>query len=108
MNNYSINPVDESHNERMLEILSSSRITANGLSVCFDKSPDMFAIPKMKYGHSQHLGLFEDEILKGFGSIGYHDALVDNRPETVFHFFNFYVLPEARGNRFIYQVADIF
>jgi len=83
----------------MLAILESSPINANGLSICFDKSPDIFEIPRMKYSVSEHLGFFTDDVLKGFGSLGYFDAWVQGKQENIFTFYNFYLLPEARGRQ---------
>src|SRR5215471_7017158 len=108
MNNYCIKPVNDTHNEAMLNVLASANISAKGLNIYFDKKPDIFAISNMKYAYCMNLGLFNSESLGGFGSIGYYDALVENKPETIFHFFNFYVAPEARGNKFMHRAADQF
>jgi hypothetical protein len=97
--------IDESCNEDMLEILRSSPINAGGLSIYFDKEPNIFLQPKMKYFLANHSGLFIDGRLKGFGSVGYYDGLIGGCKEPVFYFHNFYVLPEARGHKFLYKSA---
>ena len=97
MDNVCIQPLDAGHNRRMLEILAASPICANGLTVCFDKSPDMFAIARMKYPEGAHLGMYDGGALNGFGSLGIFDALVDGKPEKVFSFYHFYLLPASRG-----------
>ncbi len=39
------------------------------------------------------------KILKGFASLGYYHALIKGNIEEVFTFYNFYLLPEARGKK---------
>lgn len=83
----------------MLEILAASPVNAGGLNLYFDKSPDIFEIASMKYAQGEHLGFFSGEVLKGFGSMGCYEAWVQGQKENVFTFYNFYLLPEARGKK---------
>ena len=89
--------IDESFNSQMLPILEASPIQANGLSLYFDKSPNIFELARMKYTQSEHLGFFRDNELMGFASLGYFDALIKGETEKIFTFYNFYLKPEARG-----------
>ncbi|HJW28915.1 MAG TPA: hypothetical protein VJ508_06645 [Saprospiraceae bacterium] len=108
MPDYTVRPVDKRYNREMLDILASCPIQANGLTLSFDKSPDIFSIPGMKYTASEHLGFFTDDILKGFGSLGYYEALIQGKQETVFTFYNFYALPEIRGTKITHTAAHDF
>lgn len=109
MNSFDIRDIDEQYNNEMLSIVKASPINANGLGLYFDKSPDIFNISRMKFSASEHLGFFMDEELKGFGSLGYYDALVKGQTESVFSFYNFYLLPEARGKKIIdHAVMEFF
>jgi hypothetical protein len=81
----------------MLEILAASPIQANGLTVCFDKSPDIFAIARMKYPEGVHIGMYDAGQLNGFGSLGFYDALVGGQSQKVFTFYHFYLLAVSRG-----------
>jgi len=92
----------------MLAILEACPIHANGLVLYFDKSPNIFDIPRMKYVASEHLGFFEEDSLKGFGSLGFYDALIKGQKENVFTFYNFYLLPEARGKKITHTCAKEF
>ena len=85
----------------MISILESSPINAGGLRICFDKSPDIFKISKLKYSSSEHLGFFSENNLKGFASLGFYNALIQKREEQVFTFYNFFLKPEARGKRIV-------
>jgi hypothetical protein len=92
-------PLDTTFNIEMLDILSASPIRAGGLKILFDKSPDLFAIARMKYTDSVHRGFVVDGKLKGFSSLGFFKALVEANVEEVFTFYHFYLLPEARGKK---------
>lgn len=94
---FKILSIDESYNSQMLPILEASPIQANGLSLYFDKSPNIFEIARMKYTQSEHLGFFRGDELMGFASLGYYDALIKGKEEQIFTFYNFYLKPEARG-----------
>lgn len=89
--------VDGSYNSEMLEVLNASPMQAGRLRLCFDKSPDIFTIGRLKYKDNLHLGFLVDGKLKGFASLGFYDALLDGVPETVYSIYHFYILPEARG-----------
>lgn len=98
MEDYRILPVNEAYNDQILRIMEAAPIHAKGLGIRFDKSPDVFALPRMKYPECFHLGFFSDESLKGVASLGFHNSLIEGKEENIFTLFNFYILPEARGN----------
>lgn len=108
MDNYKLFRLDETYNKEMLSILAASPVNAGGLSLYFDKSPDIFEISRMKYPVSEHLGFFTGEMLKGFGSLGYNDAMVKGQKENVFTFYNLYLLPESRGKQVPYLAIKEF
>ena len=108
MDNTQLILLDESFNQEMLSILEGSPVTTNGLSLYFDKTPDIFEISRFKYSESTHLGFFINGSLKGFGSLGYYNALVQGNVEKVFTFYNFYLLPEARGKQIPLQAMKTF
>jgi hypothetical protein len=108
MDNYQMLPIDESYNSEMISILQSSPINAGGLSLCFDKSPDIFEISRLHYSDCKHVGFFLNNKLKGFASLGYHDALLDGVKEKIFTLYHFYLKPEARGRHLPEKAAKIF
>jgi len=106
MNLYHIEPVDRDNNTEMLNILRSAPNTTENLTVCFDRQPDFFCLPEIKYNPFFYYGFFRLDLLKGYGAIGYHDAMVNGLRETVFHLRDYYVLPDARGKGFGYKVTE--
>mgnify|MGYP001058902043 CR=1 FL=1 len=106
MSAYQIKPIDRNYNQEMLQILQSSPITTRDLTLYFDRQPSIFKMADIKYRPHHYHGLFLQDQLKGFGMIGYHQAMVNRNQEMVFHIKDFYVAPEARGNGFVYRVAE--
>jgi hypothetical protein len=92
----------------MLDILRSSPITTDGLTICFDRQPDIFAMPAIKYEHCHYLGYFKEDMLMGFALNGYYTALVNKTPETVFHFTDLYVAAGSRGLGFVFKGSGHF
>jgi len=101
MNDYHIKPIDRRFNVEMLDVLHGSPIITKKMTICFDRQPDIFALPQCKYDRFFYKGLFHGEALKGFGMVGYHDVLVNGVPTVVFCARDLYVLPEARGQGFV-------
>jgi hypothetical protein len=106
MSHIRIGFLDKSHNTGMLGILRSAPITTDNITLCFDRQPDIFILPEIKYERFYYLGFFVDNILSGFVLNGYYKALVNGEPETVFHATDYYVLPEARGKGFSFKISD--
>ena len=98
--------LDKSFNTEMLRILRSSPITTNKITLCFDRQPDIFLLAEIKYEHFSYLGFFINDKLSGFVLNGYHKALVNGNPETVFHFTDYYIEPEARGKSFNFMISE--
>jgi hypothetical protein len=98
--------LDRSHNPEMLDILRSAPINADGIHICFDRQPDIFMLPEIKYRTYRFLGYVIDDRLSGFAMKGCYPALINGKPETVFHFSDYYILPEARGRLFNFRISD--
>jgi hypothetical protein len=94
------------HNDEMLTILRSAPITTDNITICFDRQPDIFLLPDIKYEKYDYLGYFADNKLSGFLLNGYYKALVNGQVETVFHSTDYYISPDARGRGFSYKISD--
>ena len=106
MTSYHINHVDSSHCKKMLDILRGSPIVTDRITICFDRQPDIFALTRCKYDDYYYQGLFDGDVLKGFGMVGYHKVLVNNMPTEVFCARDLYILPEARGQGFVAKSTE--
>jgi hypothetical protein len=108
MSLYHIEPIDRRYNNEILEILRSAPITTENLTVYFDRQPDYFKLAEIKYHPHFYYGLFHTDTLKGFGMIGYHNAMINGSVQTVFHLKDFYVTIDARGKGFGFKTTERF
>jgi hypothetical protein len=106
MSRYHVQYLDKSYNSEMLEILKSAPITTDNIKLCFDRQPDIFSMAEIKYKPYRYLGFFHEGMLEGFAMVGYHNALVNGSPETVFQFTDYYIRQEGRGKGFGFNISD--
>lgn len=104
---YNIKQIGREYNNEMLEILSENPIESAGLSLCFDRNPDIFRMPEIKYNPARFVGFLKEKELLGFGLIGFYNAYVNDRPTTVFHFTDLYVRGSSRRLGFFYKASDL-
>jgi acetyltransferase (GNAT) family protein len=96
-----VRSLDRRHNRAMLDILRQAPIEAGGLSICFDRQPDIFALADLKYAPAVWRGFFEDGALAGFTLAGYHQAYVNRAATPVMHITDCYIRPESRGRGYL-------
>ena len=105
---YTVKEIGPAWNKQMLAILRESPVETKGLTICFDKSPDIFRIPELKSEHYQCAGFFKGQELVGFGIQLYYQAYVNGSPKTIGHLCNLYVKKEERGHGFFLKATDYF
>jgi hypothetical protein len=103
-----IRPLDRRNNPAMLEILRQSPIETGGLSICFDRQPDIFAMADLKYAPAAWRGFFESDTLAGFGMVGYHAAYVNGSVTPVMHITDCYIRPGSRGRGYLKSALEYF
>ena len=92
-----VRQLDRRHNAEMLAILEASPIDSGGLSITFDRRPDIFTAAELKYDPAVYAGLFCDDRLAGFALLGIHPALVGGAARPVMHLTDLYLAPGIRG-----------
>ncbi len=105
---YSARLLTAADNRQMLEILQSSPIESNGLSICFDREPDIFIMANLKYDPAKYVGIFKGERLTGFGLVGYHWGMVSGVPQRIFHLSNVFMRKEFRGKGLFFKAQRLF
>ncbi len=90
----------------MLDILRESPVESGGLTIWFDRSPDIFLMPVLKSEYFDCVGFFRGEELVGFAMLLYFEAFVNSKPEIVTYFCNMYIKKEFRGKGFYYRASD--
>jgi hypothetical protein len=101
-------PLDSRHNDAMLDILHQSPIQTGGLSICFDRLPNIFAMADLKYTPAVWGGFFDDGKLEGFAMVGHHNAYVNGSVTHVMHITDCYIRPGARGRGYLKQAIPFF
>lgn len=101
-------PLDSRHNEAMLDILHQSPIETGGLSICFDRLPNIFAMADLKYNPAVWGGFFDDGKLEGFAMVGHHNAYVNGSVTRVMHITDCYIKPQSRGRGYLKAAIPFF
>lgn len=93
-------------NEEMLKILMESPMENEGLSLCLDRSPDIFQVPELFFDDYKAYGFFKDDQLVGYGMICEKELIVQGKPKLVGYFANLYVKKEARKLGWLYKASQ--
>ena len=101
-------PLNSRHNDAMLEILHQSPIETGGLSICFDRLPNIFAMADLKYNPAVWGGFFDDGKLEGFAMVGHHKAYVNGSVTHVMHITDCYINPRSRGRGYLKAAIPFF
>jgi GNAT superfamily N-acetyltransferase len=99
-------PIGPEHNEEMLEILRDSPMESDGLTLCLDRSPDIFAVPRLFFDTFNAYGFFMDDRLAGFAMICRKKLYVNGIPREIGYLANLYVRPEARKKGWLYKASE--
>ena len=101
-----VRQITEDFNEEMLSILLDSPMESDGLSVCLDRSPDMFAVPRRFFDSFKSFGFFMDDRLVGFIMICRKTLYVNGLPREIGYLANMYVRPEGRKRGWLYKASE--
>ncbi|MEA1876182.1 MAG: hypothetical protein U9N86_04910 [Bacteroidota bacterium] len=101
----SVRQIGEEYNEEMLRILLESPMESDGLSLCLDRSPDIFTVPRLFFQGFKAYGFFMDEQLVGYGMICQKELYVNGKKTLVGYFANLYVKKEARKLGWLYKAS---
>ncbi len=93
---YYAKEIGRPYNKEMLKILNDNPIKSSGLTICFDRKPDIFKKNEIKYNPSKYVGFLKGNKLFGFASIGFYKAYIMGKPETTFYLSDVYISQPAR------------
>jgi len=102
----SVRQIGKEYNDEMLRILLESPTESDGLSLCLDRSPDIFAVPRLFFKDFKAYGFFMDEQLVGYGMICQKELYVNGKKTLVGYFANLYVKKEARKLGWLYKASQ--
>ena len=98
---YHIKEIGQSYNEEMLGILNQNPIESSGLTICFDRKPNIFKKIEIKYDEAKYIGFLKKNKLFGFVSIGFYQAYILGNPQTAFYYSDAYISKPARKKGFL-------
>jgi len=102
----SFRQIGEEYNEQMIDILLSSPMESAGLSLCLDRSPDMFAVAKLFFDSYKCFGFFLDEELVGYVMICRKKAYVKGIPREIGYLANLYIRKEGRKLGWYFRFSE--
>ncbi len=104
---YHLRKISREWNWEMLRILGETPVETPGLSIVFDRQPDIFAIPRLFSDRVECVGFFRGAVLAGFAMLMFQSRYVNGEPRTVAYFGNVHVKKEARGRGFSHRAAGV-
>jgi hypothetical protein len=93
-------------NGDMLRILEASPIETPGLTVGFERAPDIFALPELFSDRVTWMGALEGGTLVGFAMLAAQTRYVGGRARRVLYFGNAHVRAGDRGRGILSRIAD--
>jgi hypothetical protein len=105
---YVLREIGREENRNMLEILKESPVDSKGLTICFDREPDIFLVPDLTSEHLKCAGFFREKRLLGFAMLSYQYVYVNGLPKIVMYYCNIHARKEGRKKGFFYKTSDFF
>jgi len=103
---YRVEGLPESWNEKFLEIGRLKPIKAGNLSIHFDRSPDIFAIPKITSCKNVPLGFFDGDHLIGFAIASYQKRYIRGDLKDVIYLGNLHVTEKGTSRIFLEKMSE--
>jgi len=98
--------IDREWNGDMLRILEESPVEIKGLTICFNREPDIFAVPRLYSEHVKCVGFFKGDELVGFAMLMFQNRYVNGEPRIVMYCGNVHVKEAGRHEGFVYRASD--
>jgi hypothetical protein len=103
---FSVRALPDRWNNELLEISRRSPVKAGNISIHFDRSPDIFTIPKFTSYRYRLLGFFHDEQLIGFATASYQKRYIRGVVTDVIYLGNMHVTVKGTGRIFLKKLAE--
>lgn len=103
---YEVKGLDESWNDRFLELSERAPVRTERLQIHFDRSPDIFTIPKLTSYRNVPLGLFHDDHLIGCAVASYQKRYINGALTDVIYLGNMHVIERGTGHIFLKKLSE--
>ncbi|MBD3615596.1 MAG: hypothetical protein HUJ22_03410 [Gracilimonas sp.] len=101
---YSVRELSEDWNEKLLEITRKTPVRSGDLSIHFDRSPDIFVLPRLTSYKMVPLGFFRKEQLIGFAIASYQKRYVSGVLTDFIYLGNMHGTQKGTGQIFLQQL----
>ena len=89
--------------------MNENPIESSGLTICFDRKPDIFKKIEIKYDQAKYIGFLRENKLYGFVSIGFYKAYIMGKSESAFYYSDAYLSKQERKKGFLIKSStDLF
>jgi len=101
LSGYELRVLDQEWNTKLLQLTRESPIQAGSFQILFDRSPDIFTIPKLTSYKYRCLGLFKGDQLLGYAMASYQKRYINQRVVKVIYLGNMHVIKKGLGGKFL-------
>lgn len=98
---YELRVLDEEWNKRLLQLTRESPVQAGSFQILFDRSPNIFTIPKLTSYKYRCLGLFKGDQLLGYAMASYQKRYINQRAVKVIYLGNMHVIKKGLGGKML-------
>jgi hypothetical protein len=94
-----VKKISKEFNNEILEIIRNSPMVSRDLTLYSELGPDAFHLADLQYDRYDYFGYFLEGKLEGIISLGYFQAYVNGKEQTVTELANFFLNPILRKKR---------
>ena len=105
---FELRVLDQKWNKRLLQLNRESPVQAGAFQIFFDRSPDIFTIPKLTSYKYRCLGLFIGGKLLGYAMATYQKRYIHQRVVNVIYLGNMHVSQKGLGRELLKLLAKRF
>jgi hypothetical protein len=98
---YELRVLDQEWNKRLLQLTRKSPVRAGTFQILFDRSPDLFTIPKLTSYKYRCLGLFKGDQLLGYAMASYQKRYINQTAVDVIYLGNIHVIKRGLGRELL-------
>jgi hypothetical protein len=105
---YQVRVLGTEWSKELLRISRKTPVKSDKLRILFDRSPNIFLIPKLTSYRCRCLGLFKNDKLIGYALASYQKRYVNGNLKDVIYLGNMHVTEKGTGRLFLNKLSDRF
>lgn len=105
---YELRVLDDTWNERLIQMSNRAPVRTDHIKILFDRSPDIFTIPRFTSYKYRCLGLFNKEQFIGFAIACYQKRYINGEIADVIYLGNMHAIEKGAGSIFLEKLSERF